>query len=119
MRGLLLDTLVMSLILGSEGQRSGTPRLTFWPSPRAGVQTEGGFAGNRLHGARYARRKLGGSISKCAEGGALSSKNGRHHSSVLCPHAHARRIQRGITPRSCRGRRRRRRQGGAREASVR
>src|SRR5690606_19699537 len=72
MRGLLPDKLVMSLILGSEGQRSGTPRVTFWPSPRPGVQTEGGFAGNRLHGARHARRKLGGSLSKCAEGGALS-----------------------------------------------
>src|SRR5690606_38426039 len=72
MRGLLPDKLVMSLILGSEGQRSGTPRLTFWPSPRPGVQTEGGFAGNRLHEARNARRKLGGSLSKCAEGGALS-----------------------------------------------
>src|SRR5690606_33047150 len=43
----------------------------FWPSPRPGVQTEGGCAGNRLHGARQARRKLGGSLSKCAEGGAL------------------------------------------------
>lgn len=72
MRGVLSDTLVISLILGSEGQRSGTPRLTFWPSPRPGVQTEGGFAGNRLHGARHARRKLGGSLLKCAEGRALS-----------------------------------------------
>jgi hypothetical protein len=36
----------------------------------AGVQAEGGFAGNHLQGAK--RPKMGGSRSKRAEGGALS-----------------------------------------------
>ena len=52
----------------------------------AGVQAEGGFAGNRLQGAE--RTKMGGSRSKRAEGGALSllfraGNRGAHFSSIV------------------------------------
>jgi len=62
-----MEIIFLSLLVGRV-----QARLNACHAASVGVQTEAGFAGNRLHGAALRRRKLGGRRLECAEGEALS-----------------------------------------------